>query len=153
MFATHNFDTMITGDSTWSGCYALDPTYYLNDNIRGDGYNYIRCIKNTPILFQTGVLVVFRQAQIICNQGSGLPLNTPEGVGQSPTVQLAWSDNTGISYEGEESAEIGKIGEYTERSIFYGLGASRNRVFKIAMTDPVPFILVSIIIKGEAAAF
>lgn len=153
MFATKNFDKLIMGDNASSAIYDLDPTYYQNDNALDADFNYIRCCKNTPILFSNGVNVRYDWVSIICNQGYGLANNTVAGVGQSPTVQLAYSNDTGVTYTNERTAPLGKIGEYSNRSRILSLGMGRNRVFRITMTDPVPFILVELLINGQECSF
>jgi len=153
LFATKNFDRMLIGDRVWSSIYDSDTQYYQNDNPTGDGVNEIRCVKNTPILFSNGVNVRYNWVQVICNQGTGLANNTTAGIGQDPKIQIAFSDNTGIIYGSERNAPLGKIGEYTKRSRVLGCGMGRNRVIRITMTDPVPFILVSILINGSEAKF
>ena len=153
MFATQNYDTLITGDNAWSGTHQLDPNYYQNDNIADTGVNYIRCAKNTPILFANGVNVRYDWVQIICNQGYGTVVNTTAGVGEAPKVFLAYSNDTGITYLNEREAPLGKMGEYSNRSRVLGCGSGRNRVFRVTMTDPVPFILVELLIHGQEMLF
>lgn len=153
LFATYNFGTLIMGDNAYSGVYSLDPTYYQNDNMGDTGVNYIRCAKNTPILFSNGVLVRYDWVSVICNQGYGTDVNTPAGVGQNPKVYLAYSNDTGITYTNEREAPLGKMGEYSNRSRFLGCGSGRNRVFRVTMTDPVPFILVELLINGQEMAW
>lgn len=153
MFATRNFDTLIMGDIAHSGNYSLDPLYYQNDNLFDAEVNYIKCVKNTPILFSNGVNVRYNWMQVICNQGSGLRVNTTAGIGKDPSIQLAYSNDTGLTYNSERSAPIGEQGEYGMRTRILGGGMGRNRVFKITMTDPVPFVLVSLLINGEEMRF
>jgi hypothetical protein len=148
MFATFNFNKLLMGDAQTSAVYQSDPGYYQNDNPLDNGVNYIRCVKTTPILFQNGVRVIYYTAQVICNQGSGTTVDTPAGVGTDPHVQLAWSDDSGQTWSNERSAPIGKQGQYDKRSIIVGCGSGRNRVFQIAMTDPVPFQLVSLLLSA-----
>ena len=45
---------------------------------------------------------------------------------------------------------MGKIGAYTGRARWFGLGASRNRVYKFAITDPVKIEAVSAYLKAKA---
>lgn len=153
LYATSNWDSIIMGDVNSSALYILDPTYYQNDNAMDAGVNYIRCEKNTPISFDQGKQVRYNWVQVICNQGSGTTLNTPAGVGQDPQVWVKWFDDTGIVPSSERKAPIGKIGEYKKRSIIYACGTSRNRSWSIYMTDPVPFILVAIIVNGSTNKF
>lgn len=153
MYATSNFDKVIIGDIGTSEIYSLDPMYFQNDSPLSNGVNYIRCVRSTPIGFQMGKNVRYNWIQVICNSGHGLSVDTAAGVGVDPTVQVAWSDDTGITYSNERSAPLGKQGEYSKRSIVLGCGMGRNRVWRIAMTDPVPFILVAVLVNGMPLRF
>lgn len=150
MFATNNFGKMIMGDNASSAIYHLDPKYYQNDNAMDTGINYIKCVKNTPIQFQNGVNIRYNWVQVICNQGSGTPVNNAAGVGIVPQVQISWSEfGYGSATRGanERTAPIGVEGDYSKRSRVLALGIGRNRVYNIAMSDPVPFILVALLIN------
>jgi len=153
MYASSNFDSIIMGDSSSSAVYRLDPTYYQNDNPMDAGINYIRCVKTTPINFASGVNVIYNWVQVICNQGSGTTVDNVDGVGTNPALQLAWSDDTGETWSNERSAPIGRQGQYANRTRVLGCGMGRNRDFRIAMTDPVPFILVALIFNGNPCRF
>lgn len=149
MFCTRNYDMTICGHISHSAVFELDPLYYQNDNPGDTGVTYIRCAKNTPILFAAGNMARYDQVQIVCNQGYGTSVNTPAGVGKSPRVFLSYSNDTGVTWSNTREAPLGEMGDYSKRSVILGLGAGRNRVFLVTMTDPVPFILVSLILFGE----
>jgi hypothetical protein len=150
-FATNNFDMLLMGDMSTSAVYQLDPTYQQNDNPMDTGVNYIRCVKTPPLNFVNGQWVIYHKVQIICNQGSGTATNTAAGVGINPQVQLAWSDDGGLTWSNELSSPIGQQGNYGTRTMFWALGRGRNRQFRIAMSDPVPFILVKMIVWASPA--
>lgn len=153
LFSTSNFDTLLIGDISTSELYGMDPTYYLNDEPLSTGFNYIRCVKTTPINFSNGRQQRFNWIQVICNQGQGLITNTPAGVGANPKVQVAWSNDCGNTYGNERSAPLGKQGEYKKRSLVLSCGMGRNRVWRIAMTDPVPFLLVGVLVNASTAKY
>lgn len=156
MYATSNFDKLIVGDIASSASYQLDPFYYMNDNPMDSGNNFIRCVKTTPIAFDYGKNVRYNWIQPICNQGSGTTNNVTQGaaiVGVDPTIQIAWSNDTGYTWSNERTAPLGKQGEYEKRSRILGCGMGRNRVHRIAMTDPVPFILVALLVNGSTCKF
>ena len=152
-FAVQAFDNLLIGDRAYSAYYILDPEYYLNDDPGSATYNYIKCVKTSPINFANGVNVRYNSIQVICNQGCGLNTNTSSGVGLDPKVVVGYFDDTGIKLKNERMAPIGKIGEYTNRSRLCGLGMGRNRQWRITMSHPVPFILVGLIIDSEMCAF
>jgi hypothetical protein len=155
LYATRNWSKVVMGDASTSEVYSLDASYYQNDNplsTTGE-VNYIRCVKTTPISFSSGKQQFFNWVQVICSQGGGLSVNTAAGVGQDPRVQIAWSNDSGVTYSNERSAPIGKQGEYAKRSIVWIAGMGRNRVWRIAMTDPVPFLLVALYVNGRTGKF
>lgn len=153
MFATLHFGKIVMGDASTGEIYELDPLYYQNDNPLDSGVNYIRCVINTPIMFNIGVNIRYNWMQILANSGFGLAVDTAAGVGKDPTVQIAWANDTGIVYSNERPAPLGKQGEYSKRSIVWACGMGRNRVVRIAMTDPVPFVLVGLLVNGSPCRF
>lgn len=81
----------------------------------------------------------------IVTGGSGYtsaPTVTFVGGTQDPQAMLQWSDDDGHTWSNEHWRSIGPIGDYDRRAIWRRLGRSRNRTFKLSMTDPVkPIIL------------
>lgn len=150
MYPTFNWSENVFGDSVSDAYYWADQTHYYNDNPDGVGYNYIKCVKTLPIAFSMGMLVRYNSAQVMFQQGVGLQNNTPDGVGQNPTVWLAWSNDSGNSYIMEKPAPMGAIGAYGTRSRITNCGSGRNRVFRITVTDPVPVVLVGMILDTVA---
>lgn len=70
----------------------------------------------------------------------GVGLNS--GQGSNPRAMLQWSDDGGYSWSNELWANIGKLGEYQARVAWRRLGRSRDRVYRITVTDPVPVAFV-----------
>lgn len=154
MYATNNFDKLIIGHQNYSTVYYFDSDYYLNDNPTTENeYDYIRCRKTSPISFSNGTNVRYNSLQVICQQGVGLSNNNSDLVGLNPTVQLSYSDDAGESWSNERSAPLGTIGNYSNRTMFWGLGLSRNRVWRVVCSEPVPFILVGLITKASPCKF
>lgn len=73
---------------------------------------------------------------------TGVGLNT--GQGSDPQVMLEWSDDGGHTFNTDtyRTATAGKIGEFLRRVCFRRLGRSRDRVFRVTMTDPVKRIFL-----------
>lgn len=153
MYATSNHDQIIMGDLGTSELYVLDPKYYVNDTPLRDEVNYIRCVKTLPINFANGANVRYNWIQVMCSQGQGLITNTAAGVGIDPTLQVSWSDDSGQTYRNERQAPIGRQGQYAKRTLVLGCGMGRNRVWRIALTDPINFVLVGVLVNGIPARF
>lgn len=66
---------------------------------------------------------------------SGVGLAT--GQGSDPQVMMQYSDDGGRTWSSELWNALGKIGEYKTRVRWSKLGKSRDRVYKIRISDPV----------------
>jgi hypothetical protein len=64
------------------------------------------------------------------------------GQGSDPKAMLQWSDDGGHTWSNEQWASIGKIGERLARVRWRRLGRSRDRVFKVTITDPVRVVIL-----------
>lgn len=144
------FDKVLVGDRGTSDVYFSDPTYYVNDTGSTGQVNFIRCIKTLPISFSMGRWVRYSCIQILCNPGNGLSVNI-DGVGVDPKMQVAWSDDNGITYSNERIAYLGKQGQYNKRTRVLACGIGRNRVFRLACTDPVPLLIVGVLVSTQAS--
>lgn len=63
--------------------------------------------------------------------------------GRDPQLMLDWSDDNGRTFSNQLSASMGKIGEYTKRVIFRRLGQSRDRIYRISISDPVKRVIIA----------
>lgn len=145
MFSVYNYSENIFGDLDTDAYYWLDQQYYKNDDPDGVGVNYIKCVKTTPILWSNGNRVRIDSLQPILQQGTGTVLNSVDGIGQNPTMQIAISRDSGNSFTTERSVNIGAIGRYGYRSRLLTWGVGRNLVFKLTCTDPVQVIIVGLL--------
>lgn len=67
-----------------------------------------------------------------------------DGIGQGtdPQAMLQYSDDSGHSWGNELWSPIGKIGERSHTVEWRRLGKSKDRVFRIRITDPIPVTLI-----------
>ena len=135
-------------DNLSDAIYEADVEYYTNDLPEG-GTAAIKRVRTSPILQSNQKRVRHNSLQIIFEQGVGLNDNIALGFGTNPKCLLYISDDNGISYGNERESEIGQIGQYEYRTRFLCLGHSRNRVYKVVVTDPVKIILVGIVADME----
>lgn len=57
-----------------------------------------------------------------------------------PKILLQWSDDDGHTWSHGKYASLGKLGKWKTRVVFRGgLGMARNRIFRVVLTEPVPF--------------
>ncbi len=61
---------------------------------------------------------------------------------RDPMAMLSWSDDGGHTWSNEYSAGCGQAGQYKKRAIWRRLGRSRDRVYQLAVTDPIPWRIV-----------
>jgi hypothetical protein len=69
-------------------------------------------------------------------------LNFIETSCPNPRVMLQWSDDGGYTWSNEYWVHAGKAGEFKSRIQFNRLGMSRDRVFRMTVSDPVKWIVV-----------
>jgi hypothetical protein len=100
--------------------------------------------------------IIMRQvvSKHICNAGNifaiselYLDMDTGEGLqsgqGSQPQIMLETSKDMGRTYGQPRSIDIGAVGQYKVRAIARRFGQARDFVFRITMTDPVPFIIIA----------
>lgn len=91
---------------------------------------------------------VFDALQVDMQTGVGLTT----GQGSDPKAMLQWSTDGGYSWSNELWAPIGKLGERRTRVKWRRLGRSRDRVFKVTITDPVRVAIVGASVQVRTSA-
>ena len=81
----------------------------------------------TPVINPQGSQLVFDAVELILQVGQ--QENT------KPVVRLDWSDDRGKSWSKDRVLDFGAIGEFKKRTVFNRLGQSRNRVFRLRISD------------------
>jgi hypothetical protein len=61
------------------------------------------------------------------------------GQGQDPQLMLRWSNDGGQTFGNEHWQSAGRQGQYRARAQWFRLGAARDRVFELSVSDPVPY--------------
>ena len=77
--------------------------------------------------------VINSRLQIDFFPGSGLAT----GQGSNPQAMLRWSNDGGQSFGNEHWTGLGAIGQTQNRAIWRRLGAARDRVYEVRISDPV----------------
>lgn len=117
----------LVGDRLTNQIYEMSLDYY-SDN--GEEINRERI---TPHYDQEKALVTHAQFELDMETGVG----TQSGQGSDPQVMLQYSDDGGRTYSAELWRDLGKVGAYRTRVKWNKLGRSRDRVYRIRITDPV----------------
>lgn len=119
-----------------------DPTsgniYQMSISIYDDAGSPIRRVRRSPHISVENQWMFHSFLQIDLEAGLGLT----SGQGSDPQIMLRWSDDGGHTWNTERTVSAGKIGQYKRRAIFRRLGRSRDRVYEIAVSDPIPWRII-----------
>lgn len=95
-----------------------------------------------PFVSQNGLLLWNLQISDV-GSGVGIIQTFPQGKSQrGPLLSMRFSDDSGHTWSNERFVDCGKLGKYDARAVFRRLGRARNRVYEIAVTDPVPWNII-----------
>jgi hypothetical protein len=117
--------------------------YSLNNAVYTDNGSTIRRLRRAPHLTSDLQRQFFEEFQIQFQPGVGLQNNQ----GEDPQAMLRWSNDGGSTWSNEHWITIGKIGRYQNRAIWRRLGWSRDRIFEVAVSDPVKAVIISANLK------
>jgi len=133
---------VLGGDHENGNIYALD-----YDNYTDDGAAIMR-LYETRSSNNNQFWLFYNSVQVHIEAGTGLIT----GQGKDPVLMLRYSDDGGHTWSNWLFSPMGKIGQYGARAKFNRLGRGRNRVFQIKMTDPVKFVLLSMVLDYDQGA-
>jgi hypothetical protein len=122
------FGEVVVGDREDGRLYTYDLAYYTDDG------QPIRRMRQSPHVSQGEKRVRFNSFELQAEPGVGLT----SGQGSAPVVLLSWSDDGGHTWSNEHEASMGAVGEYRTRIKWRRLGVARDRVFRVATSEPVP---------------
>jgi hypothetical protein len=80
-----------------------------------------------------------------------IPVTPPEPIASviNPYVILQFSDDGGFTWSQEHWIAVGRVGEFKKRMKWNRLGRSKNRTFKIVVSDPCRWIFTGCLIDAE----
>lgn len=126
------FGKHLVGDRQSGKIYDMSINYY------DDAGALIRRMRRAPHISVEQQWIFHNQLQIEAEMGLGLQA----GQGSDPKLMLRWSDDGGKTWSNEYMASAGKVGQYKARAIWRRLGRSRDRVYEVSVTDPIPWRIV-----------
>jgi hypothetical protein len=122
------FGQVVVGDREDGRLYTYELDYYLDDT------DPIRRMRQTPHISQGEKRIQYNSLELQVEPGVGLVT----GQGSAPVAVLSWSDDGGHTWSNEHQASLGAIGKYGHRVVWRRLGVGRDRVFRVATSEPVP---------------
>lgn len=126
------FDKTLMGSKVDGKIYQLD-----KDTHEDDGDAHIRVVDLTPP-HADQQMVFHRELEVIFEMGGGLV----SGQGSDPLVMMIYSDNGGRNWSNEQWRSLGKTGEYRRRAVWKRQGRSRDRIYRITFSDPIPLKMI-----------
>jgi hypothetical protein len=135
------FDKIYAGLDSGRLC-ELDMNTYL------DAGDYIRRVAVTPPFYNEGLRGVHTTIEIECELGVGLST----GQGSDPEIMLSWSDDGGATWSNERRLKLGAMGVRKRRAVARRLGVFRQRMYQIAISDPVKIAAYGLKFEGMRLA-
>lgn len=91
--------------------------------------------------------VVHRRFELAHNPGEA-PLT---GQGSAPLATLFISDDGGNTFRARPTRSLGVRGNYTARAVWWNNGMSRDRVYRVDVTDPLPLFVTDTTLDADGA--
>jgi hypothetical protein len=126
------------------GDYNNDNLYQWDLDTYTDNGQVIKRVRTGPHHHNDRKRVFYRSFELDIERGTGLlPTTGPTDVqGSDPQIMLEWSDDGGYTWSNEHWVSAGRHGSRYARAIWRRLGHSRDRLFRVSVTDPVKIILI-----------
>lgn len=144
LYATFAFDQVICGADD----QPLLLTLNLDRYVEWDGRPIVR-LHQGPIYWDDYREMYHQEFQVDMQTGVGLQLGRPtlpnqvqDGQGSDPVAILSYSDDGGFTWSAERFTNLGKVGQYKTRARWRRLGRSRERVYRLVISDPVKVVLI-----------
>lgn len=123
-------------NKTLVGDWENGNVYELRLDVYDDNGDPLVAVRQAPHIAQGRFWQFFHRLWVDMETGVGL------ASGSDPEVVLQWSDDGGHTWSNEHRAKMGKMGEYKTRCVWRRLGKSRDRIFRVTITDPVKRALI-----------
>jgi hypothetical protein len=132
-YHAYAFNKHLVGDRELGTIYQMGLDKFVDA-----GGGPIRRLRRTPHLSFDDNWLFYKSFQVVLDAGIGLT----SGQGSDPQVMMRWSSDGGQTWGNEHWVSAGKIGEFGTRALWRRLGRGYDRVFEVAVTDPVPWRMV-----------
>ena len=129
------------------GDYNSGTVFQLSMDAYTDAGIAISRIRRTQIINKERVNVIHNKIEIDFEHG------VAQTEGSNPQATLKWSDDEGHTWSEGRLVSIGGYEEYGARTIWRNLGKSRNRIYELAITNPVKVIITGAYATLKACKF
>lgn len=129
------------------GDYENGNIYQLDDKTFSDDGQEIRRMRTAPHISNGIKRIRYSSLQLEVDTGEGLSEGSLE---TDPKIVLQYSDDGGSTWSNDKVASLGKIGKRKTRVIWRRLGMSRDRIFRIILSDPVKANLIGAELSAQA---
>lgn len=119
--------------------------YRLKQDVYTDNGDPITRVLRSKHLYKNENKLTVDMLQIVMETGVGLST----GQGSDPQMMLRFSKDGGQTWSTQLLGSIGKIGDYTNRCIWRRLGAGRDWVFELAISDPIKVALAGVELRAR----
>jgi hypothetical protein len=80
---------------------------------------------------------IHHRLEVVMETGVGITI----GQGEDPEIMCAYSDDGGRTWTNLPNKKIGRMGEFRHRIWWTGLGSATERVYRMAISDPVKAVI------------
>ncbi|HUD64657.1 MAG TPA: hypothetical protein VMQ17_08770 [Candidatus Sulfotelmatobacter sp.] len=138
---------------------------FMNDPVAGTSWQVVvstlGVLQAAPVTFngnnQNVQVMVSSTGQTVWNffvtdvGGGHAVLKTQEtGIfARGPQMMMRFSNDGAHTFSQEQWVDCGQAGEFTKRAIWRRLGKARDRVYEIAVTDPIPWRIIDAYLKAS----
>jgi hypothetical protein len=136
-------------NSIYIGDYSNGHIYLLDNNNFTDNGTAIPMEVWSKHIWKDDKYIGITQLQVDIESGVGLV----SGQGVTPTCDLQVSKDGGASFNSVGFGSMGMIGDFTCRLKWNNLGAARDWVLKLRITDPVKRVLTGASAEVQGAGF
>lgn len=120
---------------------------YLSPKVYQDWDTILRMEWTYQSVYAQGDTVFHDRLEVGCQTGVGLT----SGQGSDPQMMMDVSDDGGVTFEALPSASMGQIGQYQTTVAWAQLGSAPDRVYRGAVSDPVPVAITDTQLTARGA--
>lgn len=151
---TFNFAKHLVGDRRSGNIYTMAMP---SVSAGGGGWDFvtdngalIRRVRRAPHVSTEQEWIYHARLQVDFETGLGPqpPLLDGAGAARAPMATLRYSDDGGHKFSNGSDVGCGQAGDFRARAIWRRLGRSRDRVYELSVSDPVPWFICDAYLKA-----